>query len=409
MSNSLKKGDAILFVHYGDNWLRGSEYCLLNTVQALQDRGYRPYVWCNSPLLAQALNNIQVAHQVSAMNILAGYIQPKWDFSSWYLQVRIGISLIHTQKPALVHINSAAPTQWMRFACRLTNTPFLVQLHANYESLKDRITLCLHGVPTIVGVSHASIDELETDGTPSSQLNILPNAINTLKLKKQKPLSIKNEIHLASSSKLVLSVGSLIKRKGHSDLFLAIAHLKKLGEDFHAAIIGEGPERQSLERLAKSLDIDNYIHFLGERHDCHSIMSGDADALISTSRDEVFGLVIAEAHLAQLPAIAPNIPGINSVIKHNETGILYRSKDIRSLVNSLLMLDDKSRWEPMLAKAMYRTETLYSLNQHTLKLIRLYQKSIDSGKPHYRLPLRRIARKLAQRFSPRSTNPLSNT
>ena len=146
----LNKNDVVLLVHYGDNWLRGSEQCLLDLTRALKACGLTPVVWCNAPVLQRALNQQGILCECSPMAIFCGYTAPKYDLGRWWQQMRKGIQLIKHYKPRIVHSNSAAPCQWMSLACALTQTAQVTQLHAHYGVLKDRLSLGLHFCSTII-------------------------------------------------------------------------------------------------------------------------------------------------------------------------------------------------------------------------------------------------------------------
>jgi hypothetical protein len=306
----------IFLVHYGDNWLRGSEYCLLDLIQKLRQNGHTPIIWCNNQSLYEQCQNEQITSYCSTMDLLFGYKSPRWNILRWFKQVWQGVQFIRQHQPDIVHMNSAAPCQWMLTACVLTNTPNIVQLHAHYGVLKDRATLGLHFCHYIVGVSYAAVRALYSDGI-TQRIHITPNCLNTLRLQKQPPSPLKKILGLEPTDTLLLMVGSLIPRKNHAFLFQTLAELKKQEVIYYVAVIGDGDYASNLKQLVRTLNINEQVFFLGERHNAYGLMQGDANAIVTTAKDEVFGLVLAEANLAKLPVIAPNIVGINSVVINN--------------------------------------------------------------------------------------------
>ncbi|BCD98185.1 glycosyltransferase [Marinagarivorans cellulosilyticus] len=375
---TLQAGDAILIVHYGDNWLRGSERCLLDMAQALLEQGLKPVVWCNAPCLQNALKTLGIECHCSDMCILAGYRGQRGSIKNWLAQVGTGIALIKQYKPRLVHINGAAPNQWMRLATAITRTAQVVQLHAHYGVLKDRMTLGLHFSAYTIGVSHAAIRALANDGIPRQQCPILPNAIDATRLQRQPPVPLKKTLGIDKQAILLLSVGSLIARKGYAFLLHAVQQLNLKGHCVHLAIIGSGKEQNPLRELSQELHISHLIHFLGECNNAFGIMRGDVDALVSGAQDEVFGLVLAEANLAKLPVIAPNICGINSVIKHRKTGWLYPANNSKAFAKAVLSLRCDSAWPVRINKAYYRANTVFSKVQHCQTLIQHYQTVLNT-------------------------------
>lgn len=378
IAHSLLHNRTLLMVHYGDNWLRGSEHCLLNLCHALKTQGYQPIVWCNAPALAEALKACDLPCYCEPMSIVLGYQKKHYDLAAWYKQMKFGMALITQWKPALVHINSAAPCQWMLAACAFTNTPNITQLHAHYGTFKDRLSLGLHFCNNIIGVSHAAIRALDEDGkNPNQTCTILPNAIDAKTLLQQKPVNIKQALGLKKQDTLLLSVGSLIKRKGHRFLIDNIKQLNHHHKPHYLAIIGDGEELDTLKAQCEALGLTHHVFFLGNKTNAFGYMQGDADALVSTALDEVFGLVLAEANLAKLPVIAPNIKGINSVIKHKKTGILYTPNSASSLQQSILSLANKSVWQTYIHRGHYRAKTTFNSQKHIYATIKAYEKAIE--------------------------------
>ena len=372
----LNKNDVVLLVHYGDNWLRGSEHCLLDLTRALKACGLTPVVWCNAPALQHALNQQGILCECSPMAIFCGYTAPKYDLGRWWQQMRKGIQLIKHYKPRIVHSNSAAPCQWMSLACALTQTAQVTQLHAHYGVLKDRLSLGLHFCSTIIGVSYAATRALMNDGVKNT-LHIVPNSIDATQLLQQPRLPLKTLLGIAPQDILLLSVGSLIKRKGHAFLLQVVAHLNQNNHRVYAAIIGAGEESTALKNLSKQLNLEDRVFFLGESQQAFGYMQGDADALVSTAEDEVFGLVLAEANLAKLPVIAPNIIGINSVIKHQKTGYLYTPNHLHALAKAILSLPNKDLWQPKIHKGYWRAITVFAPQKNMQALLQKYQLAID--------------------------------
>jgi len=80
------------------------------------------------------------------------------------------------------------------------------------------------------------------------------------------------------------------------------------------------------------------VHFLGECNHVPALLRGGVDVFVSGSREEVFGLVLAEASLASLPVVAPRVGGISSVIEDRVTGLLVEPESSRSIAGAVLRL-----------------------------------------------------------------------
>ena len=361
----------ILFVHFGDDWIRGSEQCLLDLAGNL-NRSHNVQVWCNSNTLCQVLKNHCIISHYSDMNILLGYQAPRWNFCGYIKQIARAIQLINQHKIDLVHINSAAPAQWMAIACKLTHTPFLVQLHSDYPCLKDRVSLGLHFCKHIIGVSHAALNGIRKDNISNQIQSIIPNGIDCNRLNKLNKENLKKYLHIADNEYLILSVGSLIQRKGQQQLICALPLIQRVHAKTHVVFIGSGPMLFTLKDLAKKMDVTQNVHFLGNVHDAYRFMGEGTDLVVSTATEEVFGLTAVEANLAGTTVVAPNIPGITSVVKRNKTGYLYKSQCRHSLAKTVVKALSSDN-TGIVARARVRVQKKFDINSNTTAFTQQYQ------------------------------------
>ena len=140
----------------------------------------------------------------------------------------------------------------------------------------------------------------------------------------------------------MIFVGRLADVKGVIYLCEAVRLLYKKHQDIHLKIIGDGPERQELERFVRDNKLSKVITFAGW------VQPGDlpkqyqsADVFVGPSvegadgRQEAFGLVFAEAAAAGLPVVTTGIGGIRDIVQDKKTGIIVPQRDARALCNTL--------------------------------------------------------------------------
>ncbi|MBN1572543.1 MAG: glycosyltransferase family 4 protein [Deltaproteobacteria bacterium] len=125
--------------------------------------------------------------------------------------------------------------------------------------------------------------------------------------------------------KIVATIARLVPWKGIDALIEVTAQFPK---DIHLLIIGDGPERERLTDLAKSLKVINRIHFIG-RVPNEQIISflSFADVFVLNTEYESLAHVIIEAYNAGIPVVATNITGNPEIIEDGKTGILVPLKD----------------------------------------------------------------------------------
>jgi len=96
----------ILFVHYGDNWIRGSEKCLLDLIHYLDNRQYQPYVWTNNPALLNELDKSYVPGEASDFALLLGWKAPKYDVTEWFRLFKKACAIIERKVYAALSYKS---------------------------------------------------------------------------------------------------------------------------------------------------------------------------------------------------------------------------------------------------------------------------------------------------------------
>ena len=119
----------------------------------------------------------------------------------------------------------------------------------------------------------------------------------------------------------VLAVGRLEAYKHTEQLLTA---LSSLPEGSSLTIVGDGPERGALERLAAALGVESRVRIL--RHQSRAALLdlyANADVFASVSHQESFGLAVLEAAVAGLPVVASDIPTHREV-----TGYVGRDRAI---------------------------------------------------------------------------------
>jgi glycosyltransferase involved in cell wall biosynthesis len=135
----------------------------------------------------------------------------------------------------------------------------------------------------------------------------------------------------------VLCVSRLIERKGIHHLLDAFRQACVLVPNLRLQIVGSGPEEERLRHLARDL---RNIEFLGfvDQPDLLTLYA-DADIFAFPTLDDPFGMVLAEAAAAGLPAVAsPFAAATADLIRHGETGFSVDPRDPSELADALVTL-----------------------------------------------------------------------
>jgi len=326
----------ILYVHYGENWLRGSEIVLLDMLKQALENNYSPLLWCNSELLAKRATELGVEVIVDELVCLGYWTTPRWNIKRFWQQLRKAKKLIKHYGISLVHCNNGAPCQWMTPICKYTGTPLLLHLHARYQ-YRDRLTLLFHGADRVIGVSKSIIEHFQYREFDAQKQGVIYNGIDPQRAISTSAIDIRAELNAKETDFVILYMGSLIPRKCVDQLIHAVDALKQTF-NIKLAIVGSGSEQQTLAQLTAHLQLEKKVKFFASTDEVASVYSSNADCFISVPTEEVFGLTLAEASIAKLPIITSNIPGINEIYSHNENALLVTPKNTDELVAAIQSL-----------------------------------------------------------------------
>lgn len=165
---------------------------------------------------------------------------------------------------------------------------------------------------------------------------------------------VRAQLGLAPDIALVVSVARLSPQKALEILFEAICLTDR---EVALAVVGEGPLRTDLERLARSLGLVDKVHFLGFRRDVADYIAA-ADVFCLSSVWEGVPLAAQEAILLGTPVVGTDVGGMRELISNKVSGRLVPTRDPVALAEALNeILRDSERAQS------YATAALTSLRE----------------------------------------------
>jgi glycosyltransferase involved in cell wall biosynthesis len=171
-------------------------------------------------------------------------------------------------------------------------------------------------------------------GVPAEKIAVIYNAVEISD--KVEPLSIP----LKTPVKAV-TVGRLVPWKQVDGLIEALREIPELG----LVVVGDGPERPRLERIAQELGVSGRVYFAGQRSKRETLSLMEAcDLFVLNSTYEGLPHTVLEAMALGLPVIATALGGTPEVVRDGETGVLVHSEN-KALEEALrtLVTDEKAR------------------------------------------------------------------
>lgn len=159
--------------------------------------------------------------------------------------------------------------------------------------------------------------------------------------------SVRKEFNIPDDVFTIIQVARLDPIKDHITALRVIAKLKQMIPNVRLIIVGDGCERERIDRLINQHNLSNEIIMTGARQDVARLLKG-ADAFLLTSLSEGIPVTFLEAMAARLPIVSTNVGGCNEVIINGQTGFLAPVSNPVSLANALRLL----AMEPNLATSL---------------------------------------------------------
>lgn len=170
----------------------------------------------------------------------------------------------------------------------------------------------------------------------SKKMAWIPHGIDTKNVKPDELAGEKTRDELGINGTTIIFVGRLVSVKGISYLAKAIHKLDIEGFQGHFIIVGDGPERNSLEalRLAHAK-----VHLLGYKRNPIKYIQA-ADLLVLPSLGEGCPNVVLEAFACGKPVVASKVGGVPDLVQHKKNGLLINPRDVEGLADSIRFLVD---------------------------------------------------------------------
>jgi glycosyltransferase involved in cell wall biosynthesis len=185
----------------------------------------------------------------------------------------------------------------------------------------------------IVTVSEALRLRLVSMGVAARQVAVLRNGVDLELFRPKSKGAMRDELDIEGTT--LLSVGNLVPIKGHDIAIRALALLPET----RLIIVGAGPERGALGRLAEELRVSERVRFVGRQSQEQLVKwYSAADVLVLASSQEGWPNVLLEAMACGTPVVATEVGGVPEIMQAQCCGRLMKSRDPRACADAVAEL-----------------------------------------------------------------------
>jgi glycosyltransferase involved in cell wall biosynthesis len=204
-----------------------------------------------------------------------------------------------------------------------------------------------------------------------AHMRVIPHGVETLASLRPSPDH--------SLSPTIVFQGRLVSTKGVRVLLEAAAILRSQNRSFELIIIGDGPDRSGLQRLAQEAQLASRIRFTGRLSvaEAESILATARAVVVPSLAGEVFGLVVAENMARGLAIVASNLGAFTEIL--GDAGLTFRVGDAADLAGQLAkLLDDPAAATRLGHRAKQRILDLYQRERMVDSHAQLYREVFNS-------------------------------
>lgn len=204
-------------------------------------------------------------------------------------------------------------------------------LHADIFSVKEtlalfinkkRLTKCYQSFDRVVCVSDSVRASFVSNTKLYQNAVTIYNPIDKKQIIEKAGLNC--DIKADKNKFTIVTVGSLTYAKGFLRLCQVIEKIAEKNKNIELWIVGEGPERATLESFINEKQLGEYIKLLGFKDNPYSYLN-QADLFVSSSITEGYSLVLAEAMVLGIPVLSTNTNGPANVLQNGKYGCIVEN------------------------------------------------------------------------------------
>jgi N-acetyl-alpha-D-glucosaminyl L-malate synthase BshA len=246
-----------------------------------------------------------------------------------------------------------------------------ITLVGNDPSLKSITRFAINQSDAITTVSRWLAEETRQQFQPRPPLHVVPNFIDTEEFHPQLGADWAGKHYACPGHPHLIHVSNFRPVKRAPDAVRVLAEVLK-HRDAHLLMVGDGPDLGQAMQVARELDVNGRVTFMGNREDVAHLLAV-SDVLLLPSESESFGLSALEAMACGCAVVASNIGGLPELVRDGVDGYLCAAGDTATMAARVLeLLADEQQLNRMQSAARQRAVEAFSPARAVPMYLELY-------------------------------------
>lgn len=238
-----------------------------------------------------------------------------------------------------------------------------------YFFIKPLVSLIWKKSSAVISNSQG-LKELALRTNSKQEIGVIPNGIDINQFIKPESYKV---IRFNDEKFKILCVTRITPRKGVRYLMEAFKKLSQESDNISLQIIGDGDEKNDLEKLAKELGIENRVEFTGlVPHEKLPPYFEQADVFVLPSLNEGMSNSMLEALASGLPLIATDTGGTRELIEEGKNGFVVKMKDAGDLADKIKLLMNDPDLRKQMGEASRKKAEMMSWEKVAKEYMKVY-------------------------------------
>jgi glycosyltransferase involved in cell wall biosynthesis len=289
--------------------------------------------------------------------------------------------LIRLQRPNIIHthllhasfLGQLAGRVWSD-ATRVVTRHYTNDVFRGSRMVRSMDKWAMKMAEHVVAVSDAVKRDILTQGMAESKVSVIHNGVEISSFEDGQNTTQKRD----GSPFEIVTVGSLTDRKGHQYLLQGVYEVTLRTRAIRLRIVGDGPERDGLERLTSTLGLNDVVEFMGFQEDVAAFIK-NSDIYVHPAVYEPFGIAVIEAMACGKCVIATKTGGIPEIVVDGITGHLVPPRNPVALAEAIIWaINNTKTIEKMGGSGRERAIRCFDLALTAAQYHNLYIESVRS-------------------------------